>query len=226
MALTGSPLDVSPVIPVVVLDDPAHAVSVARALLDGGIRIIELTLRTPHALACVEAVARQVPEIALGVGSVLTSVHIRRSLDAGADFLVSPGASPSLIKDLAAAPVPVLPGVATVSEVLNALELGLSDLKFFPAGAAGGPSFLAALSGPVPQARFCPTGGVTAANVLEYLALPNVATVGGTWLTPSSLIHANDWSAISALATRAVAIAAINAAHDGERRAARTRTVQ
>jgi 2-dehydro-3-deoxyphosphogluconate aldolase/(4S)-4-hydroxy-2-oxoglutarate aldolase len=204
MTLTGSPLDVSPVIPVVVLNDPARAASLARALLTGGIGIIEVTLRTPGALACVAAIAQQVPEIALGVGSVLTTDHIRLSLAAGAEFLVSPGASPPLLENLVEARVPVLPGVATVSEVLAASDYGLTELKFFPAGPAGGPGYLAAIGGPVPHVRFCPTGGVTVANMQDYLVLSNVAAVGGTWLTPPRLVEAEDWHAITALAEAAV----------------------
>ena len=207
MTLNGSPLDVSPVIPVVVLDDPARAVALARALLAGGIKIIEVTMRSPKALASVTAIAENVPEIAVGAGTVLTQTHIAQALAAGAEFLVSPGTSASLLKDLAAAPVPVLPGVATVGEVLAALDHGLADLKFFPAGPAGGPTYLAAIGGPVPHARFCPTGGVTLSNLRDYLALPNVVTVGGTWLTPASLVEAGDWAAITSLASAAVTAA-------------------
>lgn len=204
MTLNGSPLDVAPVIPVVVIEEPARAVPLARALVAGGIEIIEVTLRTPRALDAVAAIAAEVPEIALGVGSVLTAVQLDQSVAAGAEFLVSPGASLALLQRLVAAPVPVLPGVATLSEVLTALDHGLFDLKFFPAGPAGGPRYLAAVGGPVPQARFCPTGGVTEDNLLDYLALPNVATVGGTWLTPASLVAAEDWAGITALAAAAV----------------------
>lgn len=207
MSLSTSPLDVSPVIPVVVIDDPAHAVSLARALVAGGVPIIEVTLRTPRALEVVRAIAAEVPEIALGVGSVLTAGHIEQSLDAGAEFLVSPGASLTLLQRLAAAPVPVLPGVATLSEVLTALDHGLTELKFFPAGPAGGPRYLSAVGGPVPQVRFCPTGGVTADNLGDYLALANVAAVGGTWLTPPPMVEAEDWAGIRALAASAVAAA-------------------
>ena len=207
MSLSTSPLDVSPVIPVVVIEDPATAVPLARALLAGGVAIIEVTLRTPRALDAVAAIAANVPEIALGVGSVLTADHVDQALAAGADFLVSPGASPALLERLVAAPVPVLPGVATVSEVLTALDHGLIELKFFPAGPAGGPAYLAAIGGPVPQVRFCPTGGVTAENLRDYLAVPGVAAVGGTWLTPRSLIEAEDWAGITALAAAAVAAA-------------------
>lgn len=204
MSLSTSPLDVSPVIPVVVIDDPATAVPLARALVTGGVAIIEVTLRTPRALDAVAAIAAEVPEIALGVGSVLTAAQVDQALAAGADFLVSPGTSPALLGRLVAVPVPVLPGVATVSEVLTALDYGLSELKFFPAGPAGGPAYLTAIGGPVPQVRFCPTGGVTAANLRDYLAVPGVPAVGGTWLTPRSLIEAEDWAGITALATAAV----------------------
>jgi 2-dehydro-3-deoxyphosphogluconate aldolase/(4S)-4-hydroxy-2-oxoglutarate aldolase len=207
MALNGSPLDVSPVIPVVVIDDPGKAVPLARAFVAGGVAIIEVTLRTSRALEAVAAIAAEVPEIALGVGSVLTRAQLDESVAAGAEFLVSPGASPALLDRLAGAPVPVLPGVATVSEVLTALDHGLTELKFFPAGPAGGPSYLAAIGGPVPQVRFCPTGGVTQDNLLDYLSLPNVASVGGTWLTPRSLVDAEDWAGITALAAAAVAAA-------------------
>lgn len=208
MSLTISPLDVSPVIPVVVIEDAAKAVPLARALVAGGVGIIEVTLRTPRALDAVAAISSEVPEIALGVGSVLTAEHVERALDAGAEFLVSPGASLPLLALLAEAPVPVLPGVVTVSEVLTALDHGLTELKFFPAGPAGGPPYLAAMGGPVPQVRFCPTGGVTQANMADYLQLPNVATVGGTWLTPPSLVDGADWARITALASTAVASAA------------------
>ncbi len=178
MSLSASPLDVSPVIPVVVIDDPASAVPLARALVAGGVGIIEITLRTPRALDAVAAIAAEVPDIALGVGSILTPAQVEQALNAGADFLVSPGASPSLLQRLAAAPVPVLPGVATVSEVLTAVDHGLTELKFFPAGPAGGPA---------------------------YLAVPGVAAVGGTWLTPKASIEAEDWASITALAAAAVA---------------------
>jgi 2-dehydro-3-deoxyphosphogluconate aldolase/(4S)-4-hydroxy-2-oxoglutarate aldolase len=155
----------------------------------------------------VAAIAAEVPEIALGVGSVLTAAHVEQALAAGADFLVSPGTSPALLERLVAAPVPVLPGVATVSEVLTALDHGLTELKFFPAGPAGGPAYLTAIGGPVPQVRFCPTGGVTAANLADYLAVPGVPAVGGTWLTPRSLLEAGDWAGITALAAAAVTAA-------------------
>lgn len=205
MTLHGSPLDVSPVVPVVVIEDPASAAPLARALVAGGIMIIEVTLRTPQALEAVAAIAAEVPEIALGVGSVLTPQQADLAVDAGAEFLVSPGAGPLLLRHLSEVPVPVLPGTATVSEMLTATEHGLRELKFFPAGPAGGPAYLTAVSAPVPGVRFCPTGGVTPANMTEYLALPNVAAVGGSWLAPASLVRAGEWSQITRLATEAIA---------------------
>jgi 2-dehydro-3-deoxyphosphogluconate aldolase/(4S)-4-hydroxy-2-oxoglutarate aldolase len=206
MTSSTSPLDISPVIPVVVIEDPAKAAPLARALVAGGIKIIEVTLRTPRALEAVQSIAEEVPEITVGVGSVLTAAHVDQSVEVGAQFLVSPGASLTLLRRLADAPVPVLPGVATLSEVLTALEHGLTDLKFFPAGPSGGPRYLAAIGGPVPQVRFCPTGGVTVENLHDYLALPNVAAVGGTWMTPPALVDADDWAGITALASEAAAV--------------------
>jgi 2-dehydro-3-deoxyphosphogluconate aldolase / (4S)-4-hydroxy-2-oxoglutarate aldolase len=196
-------LDISPVIPVVTLDDPDHAVPVARALLAGGIPIIELTLRTDRALEAMALVAAEVPEILVGAGTVLTPQQVDDAVEHGAQFVVSPGASPRLLKHLGYLPISVLPGVATVSEVLNALDHGFTELKFFPAGPAGGPAYLAALSGPVSEARFCPTGGVTPNNMADYLALPNVPAVGGSWLTPATLLASRGWAQVMALARNA-----------------------
>jgi 2-dehydro-3-deoxyphosphogluconate aldolase/(4S)-4-hydroxy-2-oxoglutarate aldolase len=200
-------LDLSPVIPVVTINDPAHAAPVARALLAGGINIIELTLRTERAVEALMAVAEEVPEIRLGAGSVLTPEQADLAVKSGARFLVSPGASPRLLQHLVGLDVPVLPGVATVSEVLTAVDQGLTDLKFFPAGPAGGPAYLAAIGGPVPNVRFCPTGGVTADNMADYLRLRNVPCVGGSWLTPASALTGGDWASITRLAAGALAAA-------------------
>ena len=193
-------LDLSPVVPVVTIFDPAQAVPVARALLSGGIPIIELTLRTQHALQGLSAIAAEVPDILLGAGSVLTPKQADLAVDHGARFLVSPGASPGLLQHLVEIGLPVLPGVATVSEMLTALDHGLTELKFFPAGPAGGPAYLAAVASPVPQLRFCPTGGVTLENLGDYLALPNVAAVGGSWITPAKALAEQDWRRVSMLA--------------------------
>jgi 2-dehydro-3-deoxyphosphogluconate aldolase/(4S)-4-hydroxy-2-oxoglutarate aldolase len=193
-------LEVSPVIPVVTIDDPDHAVPVARALIAGGIPIIEVTLRTDRALEALAAIAAEVPEILAGAGTVRTPRQADDAVEHGARFVVSPGASLGLLRHLISLPVPVLPGVATVSETLTALDHGLTELKFFPAGPAGGPSYLSALAAPVPDARFCPTGGVTPDNMAAYLALPNVPAVGGSWLTPGTVLAAHDWAQITALA--------------------------
>jgi 2-dehydro-3-deoxyphosphogluconate aldolase/(4S)-4-hydroxy-2-oxoglutarate aldolase len=197
-------LGISPVIPVVTIDDPDHVVPLARALLAGGISILELTLRTERALEALALVAAQVPEILVGAGTVLTPQQAEDAVQRGAQFLVTPGTSPRLLQHLTTLPVPALPGVATVSEVLTALDHGFAELKFFPAGPAGGPAFLSAVSAPVPEARFCPTGGVTPDNLTDYLALPNVPAVGGSWLTPASVLAAQDWAAITTRARDAV----------------------
>jgi 2-dehydro-3-deoxyphosphogluconate aldolase/(4S)-4-hydroxy-2-oxoglutarate aldolase len=200
MTSPASLLEVSPVIPVVTIDDPDHAVPVARALVAGGILIIEVTLRTGRALEALAAIAAEVPEILAGAGTVRTPQQADDAVLHGARFVVSPGASLPLLRHLISLPVPVLPGVATVSETLTALDHGLTELKFFPAGPAGGPSYLSALAAPVPEARFCPTGGVTPDNMADYLALRNVPAVGGSWLTPANVLASQDWAEVRSLA--------------------------
>jgi 2-dehydro-3-deoxyphosphogluconate aldolase/(4S)-4-hydroxy-2-oxoglutarate aldolase len=200
MTSPASLLEVSPVIPVVTIDDPDHAVPVARALVAGGILIIEVTLRTGRALEALAAIAAEVPEILAGAGTVRTPQQADDAVQHGARFVVSPGASLPLLRHLISLPVPVLPGVATVSETLTALDHGLTELKFFPAGPAGGPSYLSALAAPVPEARFCPTGGVTPDNMADYLALRNVPAVGGSWLTPANVLASQDWAQVRSLA--------------------------
>ena len=197
----GSLLDRVPVIPVVVLHDVAHAVPVAEALVEGGVPVIELTLRTPAALRCIEEIAAQVPGILLGAGTVVTPAQAKDAQSAGAEFLVSPGTTERLVAAMQATGLPHLPGAATVSEVLRLLELGYSEMKLFPAEGSGGVGFLKAVGGPVPQARFCPTGGVTESSAPSYLSLPNVGCVGGTWLTPPDALHDKDWARIRCLAS-------------------------
>jgi 2-dehydro-3-deoxyphosphogluconate aldolase/(4S)-4-hydroxy-2-oxoglutarate aldolase len=208
MADATSVLHVSPVIPVVTIEDPRHAVPVARALADGGIRIIELTLRTGSALTSLKLIADEVPGILVGAGTILTPAQADAAVQAGAQFLVSPGVTPSLLDHLLALNIPVLPGVATVGEVMAVLERGLDAMKFFPAGPAGGPDYLAAIGAPIPQVRFCPTGGVSLASAPDYLKLPNVACVGGSWLTPRSAVESSDWGQITALARQATELLA------------------
>jgi 2-dehydro-3-deoxyphosphogluconate aldolase / (4S)-4-hydroxy-2-oxoglutarate aldolase len=199
-------LSVVPVVPVVVIDQLAHAVPVARALVAGGLPVIELTLRTPVALDAIRAIAEQVPEILVGAGTIVLPAQAAAAQAAGAQFLVSPGVTPALLDAMAATGLPFLPGTATVSEVLAALEAGISELKFFPAEASGGAPFLKSIAAPVPAARFCPTGGITAATASSYLALPNVGCVGGSWLTPAEALASEDWGQIETLAREAAAL--------------------
>jgi 2-dehydro-3-deoxyphosphogluconate aldolase/(4S)-4-hydroxy-2-oxoglutarate aldolase len=193
-------------VPVVVLDDLAHAVPVARALVAGGLPVIELTLRTPVALDAIRAIADEVPEILVGAGTIVAPGQAKEALDAGAQFLVSPGATPALLSAMAGTGLPFLPGTATVSEVLAVLEAGFTEMKFFPAEASGGAAFLKSIASPVPAARFCPTGGITSATAPSYLSLPNVGCVGGSWLTPADALAAGDWDRVADLARAAAAL--------------------
>lgn len=193
----------APVIPVIVLNDVAHAVPMARALLAGGIRMLEITLRTPQALACMEAIARDVPDAVVGAGTVRSPADAQAAAMAGARFAVSPGYTHAVGKACRELGLPLLPGVATGSEIMMAQEDGLTELKFFPAMQAGGPGMLKAWSGPFGDVRFCPTGGVTEGNAPELLALPNVVCVGGSWLTPADAMASGDWARITQLAKAA-----------------------
>jgi 2-dehydro-3-deoxyphosphogluconate aldolase / (4S)-4-hydroxy-2-oxoglutarate aldolase len=199
-------LDVVPVMPVVVIEDLDHAVPVARALVAGGLPAIELTLRTPVALEAIRAIAAEVPEILVGAGTIVAPGQAKLAADAGAQFLVSPGTTVQLLHAMQDTDLPFLPGTATVSEVLAALEAGCTELKFFPAEASGGAAYLKSLASPVPSARFCPTGGITAASAPSYLALPNVGCVGGSWLTPADALAAGDWDRVETLAREASAL--------------------
>lgn len=190
----------APVIPVIVLDDMRHAVPLARALVAGGIRMLEVTLRTPAALACIEAIAKEVPEAVAGAGTVRNADDAKAAARAGARFAVSPGYAPGIGRACRELGLPLLPGVATGSEILAAQEDGFGEMKFFPAQQAGGVAMLKAWQGPFFDVKFCPTGGINAANAREYLALPNVVCVGGSWLTPAEAIAAGDWARITSLA--------------------------
>jgi 2-dehydro-3-deoxyphosphogluconate aldolase/(4S)-4-hydroxy-2-oxoglutarate aldolase len=189
-----------PVIPVVVIDRATDAVPLARALLAGGVDTMEITLRTPDAIDAIRSVAEHVPNMAVGAGTVTRPEQVRDAVAAGAAFLVSPGCTPLLLEALLDQAVPILPGAATASEVMALLEEGITEMKFFPAAAAGGTKALRTLAGPLPEVTFCPTGGIERAAAADYLALPNVACVGGSWLTPSDLVAAQDWDAVTALA--------------------------
>ena len=190
----------APVIPVIVLNDVAHAVPMARALVAGGIRMLEVTLRTPAALACIEAIAKAVPEAIVGAGTVRTKADAQAAANAGALFAVSPGYTSAVGQACRDAGMSLLPGVATGGEIMMAQEDGFTELKFFPAMQAGGPAMLKAWSGPFFDVKFCPTGGVTLQNAPEFLALPNVVCVGGSWLVPADAMAAGDWARITQLA--------------------------
>lgn len=198
--------DHGPVIPVIVLQQLEHAVPMARALLEGGVKVLEVTLRTPVALRCIEAIAREVPQAIVGAGTIRSAADARAALDAGALFGVSPGYTAAVGKACADAGLPLLPGVATASEVMAAMAHGIHFLKFFPASAAGGVPMLKALQGPFPDVRFCPTGGITPETAPQYLALPHVPVCGGSWLTPADALAQRDWARLTRLAREASAL--------------------
>ena len=190
----------APVIPVIVLHKVEHAVPMAEALVAGGIRVLEVTLRTPQGLACIEAIAKAVPQAIVGAGTVRSAADAAAAAQAGARFAVSPGYTSKLGQACRDLKLPLLPGVATSSEIMAAMEDGLSELKFFPAVQSGGIQMLKAWQGPFGDVRFCPTGGISPANAAEFLALSNVVCVGGSWLVPSSAVEAGNWSEITELA--------------------------
>jgi 2-dehydro-3-deoxyphosphogluconate aldolase/(4S)-4-hydroxy-2-oxoglutarate aldolase len=196
----------APVIPVVVIEEARAAVPMARALVAGGTPAIEVTLRTPAALEAVRAIAAEVEGAVVGVGTVLGAADLRAAHEAGARFAVSPGATARLLDAAEDIALPLLPGAATASEAMALLERGYTHLKFFPAVPAGGAKLLAAWAGPLPQLRFCPTGGIGAASAADFLVLPNVLCVGGSWLTPADKLAAGDWAGIEALARAATGL--------------------
>ncbi|MEG3626431.1 bifunctional 4-hydroxy-2-oxoglutarate aldolase/2-dehydro-3-deoxy-phosphogluconate aldolase [Streptomyces poriticola] len=206
--LHASVLDLAPVVPVVVAADAADAVPLARALVAGGLPAIEVTLRTPAALEAVRAISAEVPDAVVGAGTVIRPGQVSEAVSAGARFLVGPGWTESLLEAMRASGVPFLPGVSTTSEVVALLEHGVREMKFFPAEAAGGTAYLRSLAGPLPQARFCPTGGIGPASAPEYLALPNVGCVGGSWMLPEEAVTARDWPRVEALARAAAGLSA------------------
>ncbi|MBE1162458.1 bifunctional 4-hydroxy-2-oxoglutarate aldolase/2-dehydro-3-deoxy-phosphogluconate aldolase [Dyella acidiphila] len=191
------------VIPVVIIDDAKHAVPMARALVAGGIPAIEVTLRTPAALDAIRAIAAEVEGAVVGVGTVLTAKDLHAAEQAGARFAVSPGTSPKLLDAAEDSALPLLPGIATASEAMNLLERGYRHLKFFPAVPAGGAKLLGAWASPLPQIRFCPTGGISLQNAADFLGLSNVLCVGGSWLTPADRLQRGDWAGIEQLAREA-----------------------
>ncbi len=193
-------------VPVVVIDDVETAVPLAETLVNAGVSVIEVTLRTDAALAAIEAIAKSVPDMVTGAGSVRTPGQMQAVVDAGAKFTVCPGATDRLVDAAQQSGVPFFPGGATPSEMLRLYELGFTTQKFFPAEVAGGIPMLKAVSGPLPEVSFMPTGGISAERANDYLALPNVACVGGSWITPKSLLAAGDYAAIGRLAAEAATL--------------------
>ena len=199
-------LKLGPVMPVIVIDDADKAVAVADALLAGGIRTAEITLRTPAALPAIAAIAANRPDMVVGAGTVRTADQARAVAEAGGRFAVSPGATPSVLAGCATAALPLLPGAATVSEMMALSDQGFACLKFFPATAAGGTGFIKSLASPLPDLAFCPTGGITPDTAPDWLALPNILCVGGSWVAPQSLIAGSDFADITARARAAAAL--------------------
>jgi 2-dehydro-3-deoxyphosphogluconate aldolase/(4S)-4-hydroxy-2-oxoglutarate aldolase len=203
---TDQLMRLSPVIPVLVVDDAGHAGPLAQALCAGGLPVLEVTLRTPAALDAIRRMSAQAPEAVVGAGTVLNADDLNRAVDAGARFIVSPGLTPALARAAQDAGVPLLAGVATCGEIMAGLDLGLDHFKFFPAETIGDAAALKAIAGPLGHVRFCPTGGITLQNAPGYLALPNVLCVGGSWVAPKDAVAAGDWARIEGLAREASAL--------------------
>ena len=197
-------LENGPVVPVMVIHELEHAVPLARTLVAGGVRVLEIVLRTPVALDAIRAITREVPEAITGAGTVVNGHDLAAVAEAGAVFAISPGLTRELLDAALQGPIALIPGIATISELMLAMDKGYRQFKFFPAEAAGGIAMLKAIAGPFPQVTFCPTGGISAAKYRDYLALKNVACVGGSWIVPSDLIAARNWQAITELATATV----------------------
>ncbi|QWF70350.1 bifunctional 4-hydroxy-2-oxoglutarate aldolase/2-dehydro-3-deoxy-phosphogluconate aldolase [Methylomonas paludis] len=196
----------SPVIPVMVINQLDQAVPLARALVAGGLKVLEITLRTPAALEAIRQIKAEVPGAIVGAGTIINLQTLDAALEAGSEFLVSPGVTDSLLTAALNSGVPILPGVVTPSEVMRLLDRGVTAMKFFPADAAGGIPMLKSIGGPLPQVTFCPTGGINPKNAHEYLSLSNVACVGGSWMAPASLVDAGDWAEITRRAAEATAL--------------------
>ena len=199
-------LKLAPVVPVMVIDNVEDAVPLARALVKGGLPVLEITLRTPQAMDCIRAIAAEVEGAIVGSGTVLTPEQLQDSYKLGCKFAVSPGSTETLLKSAEDYDIALLPGGVTASECMKLLEWGYSIQKFFPAEPAGGTAYLASLASPLPQVRFCPTGGITPETAPGYLKLPNVITIGGSWMVPKKLIAAKDWAGIEALARQAAGL--------------------
>ncbi len=197
-------LENGPVVPVMVIKELKHAVPLAKALVAGGVRVLEIVLRTDIAIDAIRAISDAVPEAIIGAGTVVSDKDLAAVTDAGALFAISPGLTPALLMAANKGSIPLIPGISTVSELMLGMELGYNTFKFFPAEAAGGIKMLKSIGGPFPQIRFCPTGGISAANYLDYLQLANVLCVGGSWIVPRKLIEDEEWDKISQIARDAV----------------------
>lgn len=194
----------SPIVPVMVINKIEDAVPLARALVAGGISVLEVTLRTPCALEAITKIAKEVPEALVGAGTILNETQLKQAIDAGAQFVITPGATTDLLKAAMAGTVPLIPGVASISEVMAGMELGYTNFKFFPAEASGGVNALKAFSGPLANIRFCPTGGITPSSYKDYLALSNVDCIGGSWIAPTDAMEQGDWARITQLCKDAI----------------------
>lgn len=196
----------SPVMPVMVINQLDQAVPLAKALVEGGLKVLEITLRTPVALDAIRRIKAEVPGAIVGAGTIINTATLQQAIDAGAEFIVSPGVTDELIDAALQSGVPILPGVVTPSEVMKLLAKGITAMKFFPAEAAGGIPMLKSLGGPLPQVTFCPTGGVNPKNAIDYLSLSNVACVGGSWMAPADLVDAGNWDEIRRRAAEAASL--------------------
>ena len=199
-------MNLSPVIPVLVIESADTAIALARALVEGGLRVLEVTLRSGAALPSIAAIVKALPDAVVGAGTVLNANDYKRASDAGARFIVSPGITDPLLEAARDGGIPLLPGVATAGEIMRGLDAGLTNFKFFPAESSGGAAAVKAFAGPFAQVRFCPTGGITLSNARDYLALENVLCVGGSWLAPKPLVANKDWKAVTQLASEAAAL--------------------
>ncbi len=197
-------LNAGPVMPVMVIKNLEDAVPLAKALTEGGINVLEITLRTPIALDAIRLISEQVKDAIVGVGTVTNPEQLQAAENAGAVFAISPGLTPTLLKAATNSNIALIPGISTISELMLGMEYGLDHFKFFPAAAAGGVNMLKGIAGPIPSVTFCPTGGISASNYNEYLSLPNVACVGGSWLAPDDAVAAKDWPRITELAKTAI----------------------
>ncbi len=197
-------LTTGPVVPVIVVNKLEHAVPMAKALVAGGVRVLEVTLRTPVAMEALRLMIKEVPDAIVGAGTVINTQQLQEVTEAGAQFVISPGITEPLLKAAVEGPVPLIPGISTVSELMTGMDYGLREFKFFPAEANGGVKALQAIGGPFPQVRFCPTGGISPANYRDYLALKSVLCIGGSWLVPNDALESVDWDRITRLAREAV----------------------